>query len=285
MKYISMILLCFVFINANAQEETTEPLKGKNGQLILPETSEIGLGFNAIPLLNWFGNSFNNNSNNTYAGFNKFFSNFGTSVVMGKYMLDSKTAIRANFGFNFSSVYEERYIQDDASNDPMDMVVDSRTSDNGTYVLSGGYEMRRGKGRIQGYYGGDLALMYSQSSGFSYTYGNGYSATNVVPSSTNWGSNINSNERTVSVDGNNAFGVGLRPFIGLEYFVAPKVSVGGEFGYSLFLMHSFESTSVNEYFEASTGNTVNTVNKVGGTTSFSGGVDNFNGSIFMMFYF
>jgi len=80
MKKISlMVLVALLAVTSiNAQD-----LKGKNGQPILPEAGDIGLGFNAIPLLNWFGNSFNGSTNNNNAGTNKFFSNFGTSVIMG----------------------------------------------------------------------------------------------------------------------------------------------------------------------------------------------------------
>lgn len=276
-----MVLVALLAVTSiNAQD-----LKGKNGQPILPEAGDIGLGFNAIPFLNWFGNSFNGSSNNTYAGSNKFFNMFGNSVIMGKYMLSESSAIRANIGFNFTSVSENQFIFDDAAvNDPLAMVEDTRISTFGRYTLAGGYEMRRGTGRIQGYFGGDVILSLTEDY-TEYRYGNGYSTTNAVPTAYNWGGNINSDgSRDISSNGT-TFGLGIRPFIGVEYFVAPKMSIGAEFGWTLQWTHGFRTTDVAEYYELSTGNTVNTENMGGATNIVSGNVDNFNGAVFLLFYF
>ena len=68
MKNIFLLMIFSIFaFNVSAQEDTEEPLKGKNGQLILPESGEIGLGVNMIPFVNWFGNAFNANTNNQFA--------------------------------------------------------------------------------------------------------------------------------------------------------------------------------------------------------------------------
>lgn len=230
MKNILFLMICSLFaFSVSAQEENAEPLKGKNGQLILPESGDIGLGVNMIPFFNWFGNAFNNNTNNQFADDNKFFTTFGNQVLMGKYMLSENTAVRVNFGFNVNSVTNRVFVQDDASNDPLDMVTDTWKNDNGRYTLAIGYEMRRGKGRIQGYYGADLLLNYANNSS-TYSYGNGHSATNIIPTSNNFGSNLNNNMRVLDNTGNSSFGFGLRGFVGVEYFVAPKVSLGCEFG-------------------------------------------------------
>ena len=285
MKNISLILLaCLFAFNVQAQDNG-DVLTGKKGQPILPEAGDIGLGVNLIPLFNWFGNSFNNNSNNTYAGANKFFTTFGNSVVMGKYMLSESTALRVNFGLSFSHYEDNKHVFDDAANDPNVTVLDTRVSDNSRFTLGIGYEMRRGKGRIQGYYGADIAFIVNKFSGNTYQYGNALTSTNITPTAYNWGSNLNGLERTIQDGVSAQFGVGLRPFIGVEYFVAPKISLGCEFGYALMYMHTFESKTISEYYEAPTGNVVNNVTIEGAKNQFSGGIDNFNGAIFMMFYF
>ncbi|BDS12117.1 hypothetical protein [Aureispira anguillae] len=283
MKKVLLLLVCsFCIFSANAQDE---PLTGKKGQLILPESGDIGLGVNMIPFFNWFGNSFNNNSNNLYASSNKFFNVFGNSVLMGKYMLSEKTAVRVHFGFNLTSISEKKYVRDNSSNNPMDMVLDARKADNGHYTLALGYEMRRGKGRIQGYYGADIIFNLDQNSGFEYSYGNGYSNANIVPTSFDWGNNLNGNQRVVMDGGSTTFGVGLRAFVGVEYFVAPKLSLGAEFGWGVRLNSTFESTSSSEYYEATTGEVMIENTVTGATTAFSAGVDNMNGAVFMFFYF
>lgn len=278
-----MIFSIFAF-NVSAQEDNAEPLKGKNGQLILPESGDIGLGVNMIPFFNWFGNAFNNNANNQFASNNKFFTIFGNQVLMGKYMLSDKSAVRVNFGFNLISVENRAYIQDDASNDPLDMVIDSWKNDAGNYTLGIGYEMRRGKGRVQGYFGGDVLFNYINNAN-TYSYGNGHSTTNIIPTSTNFGTNLNGNQRVLDNSGNSTFGFGLRGFVGVEYFVAPKVSLGCEFGWGFTINSTFESTVSSEYFEAATGEVMIQNTKVAGNTFFAAGVDNLNGAVFMMFYF
>lgn len=283
MKKVLLVVVCsFLFFGVNAQDE---PLTGKKGQLILPESGDIGLGVNMIPFFNWFGNSFNNNSNNLYASSNKFFNVFGNSVLMGKYMLSEKTAVRVHFGFNLSSISENEYIRNNASNNPMDMVLDTRTADQGHYTLALGYEMRRGKGRIQGYYGVDLILRLQQSTGYTYSYGNGYSNSNLVPTSYDWGTNLNGNERVVADGSTTTFGVGVRGFVGVEYFVAPKLSLGVEFGWGVALNSTFESTASSEYFDITTGEVGINNTTQGASTAFSAGVDNMNGAVFMFFYF
>lgn len=283
MKKVLLVVVCsFLFFGVNAQDE---PLTGKKGQLILPESGDIGLGVNMIPFFNWFGNSFNNNSNNLYASSNKFFNVFGNSVLMGKYMLSEKTAVRVHFGFNLSSISENEYIRNNASNNPMDMVLDTRTADQGHYTLALGYEMRRGKGRIQGYYGVDLILRLQQSTGYTYSYGNGYSNSNLVPTSYDWGTNLNDNQRVVADGSTTTFGVGVRGFVGVEYFVAPKLSLGVEFGWGVALNSTFESTASSEYFDIATGEVGINNTTQGASTAFSAGVDNMNGAVFMFFYF
>jgi len=287
MKNIFLLMIFSIFaFNVSAQEDTEEPLKGKNGQLILPEASDIGLGVNMIPFFNWFGNAFNSNANNQFASNNKFFTTFGNQVLMGKYMLSDKTAVRVNFGFNLISMESRNYIQDDASNDPLDMVIDSWKFDGGNYTIALGYEMRRGKGRIQGYYGADVIFNYTNNAN-TYSYGNGHSATNMVPSSTsyNGGANLNGNMRVLDNSGNSSFGFGLRGFVGVEYFVAPKLSLGCEFGWGFMINSTFESTVSSEFFEASTGEVMIQNTNVAGNTVFAAGVDNLNGAIFMMLYF
>ncbi len=283
MKKVLLLVVCsFLFFSVNAQDE---PLTGKKGQLILPEAGDIGLGVNMIPFFNWFGNSFNNNSNNTYASSNKFFNVFGNSVIMGKYMLSEKRAVRVHFGFNLSSISENQYVRDNSSNNPMDMVLDTRNIDQGHYTLALGYEMRRGKGRIQGYYGLDLILRLQQSTGYFYSYGNGYSNANVIPTSYDWGTNLNANQRVLDDGSTTTFGVGLRAFVGVEYFVAPKLSLGVEFGWGLALNSTFERTTSSEYFDVNAGEAGINNTTQGAVTAFSAGVDNMNGAVFMFFYF
>ncbi len=283
MKNLVFTLVCSILaVSLYAQEPT---LKGKKGQPILPESGDIGVGFNAVPFMNWLGNTFNNNSNNLYADDNRFLNMFGNSVVMGRYMLSNKTAARLHFGFNYNNISESRVVRNDAANNPDEEVIDTRTRSNGDFNLGVGYEMRRGKGRIQGYFGADLVLGLNISDGGVYTYGNGYSSTNTIPTSTNWGSNLNGGERLLSTGNRATLSAMVRPFIGVEYFVAPKISIGGEFGWGISYAGSFESSEVRESFETTSNTVLVDVVRTPAAGTFRFGTDNFNGAIFMFFYF
>ena len=107
--------------------------------------------------------------------------------------------------------------------------------------LGGGLEMRRGKTRLQGFYGGD-AMFWMYGGKDTYTYGNGLNPSGTPPvtvaNSTNFGGNM-----TMDTYGNAArvleskmgttIGFGVRGFIGAEYFIFPKISIAGEFGWGL----------------------------------------------------
>lgn len=284
-----MFLLLVAALSLSTIQAQDEPLTGKKGQLILPEPSDIGLGVNMIPFFNWFGNTFNNSTNNTYASQNKFFSVLGNNVLMGKYMLTERTAARVHFGINTNAYSSTRYVQDDASNDPAARVADVVAGSNGRYTVALGYEMRRGKGRIQGYYGADLVLNFNILNE-SYTYGNAFSKTNIVPSATNFGSyggNLanGGSKRKSTTGGRTTFGIGVRPFVGVEYFVAPKLSVGAEFGWGIIYNTTFAATEVWESFDAATGEVVIDHKKRGASGNFGLNLDNMNGAVFMSFYF
>lgn len=283
MKTILLFTLSFIICcHLQAQDE---PLLGKKGQEILPQKGDIGLGVNLIPFLYWAGNSFNGNANNTYAIEDKFFSVFGNSVLIGKYMLTDKTALRLAWGINFGHSVKDQYVQDDALNNPNAMVKDSRTLNWSRASIALGYEMRRGKRRLQGFWGVDLRVRYNKDNDYIYTYGNGYSLSNLVPTSYDWGNNLNVNKRTITHTGANIWGVGLRGFLGAEYFIAPKFCIGAEFGWGVSYRHSLAVTITEEYYDVNTQALAIDKNYIAATNTVSAGVDNFDGTVYLMFFF
>lgn len=278
------LLLCpTVFVLA--QNSNSEPLMDKNGQVVLPQKGDIGLGINTIPFFYWLGNSFNATTNNTYATNNKLFQIFGNSIILGKYMLSDKTALRLAWGINFGHTEDEKYVQDDAANNPAQMVKDRRSLDWSRASLAVGYESRRGKGRLQGFWGGDIRITYNQEDDYRYYYGNGYGLTNLVPTSYDWGNNLNGNRRKIMDTGTNVLGVGLRAFVGAEYFIAPKVCIGAEFGWGPMYRHTLAVTVAEEYYDAIQQQVIEEEVYTAATNAFSAGVDNMDGSIYLMFFF
>lgn len=279
-----IVLLCLL-LGLNALQAQDSTLTGKKGQVILPQKGDVGLGVNLIPLFYWMGNSFNANANNTYATDDKFFSIFGNTVIIGKYMLTDKSALRLAFGVNMGHSVKDQYVQDDASNDPSTMVKDSRTLNWSRTSLALGYEMRRGKRRLQGFGGVDLRLSYNKNNDYIYSYGNGYSLSNLIPTSYDWGANLNANKRTTTHTGSNVWGVGLRGFVGIEYYVAPKVCIGAEFGWGVTYQHTLAITVSEEYYNPILEEVAIEHNYTAATNTVSAGVDNFDGTVYLMFFF
>lgn len=285
MKKKILLALIFLLPVVGIQAQENKLFRGKEGQLILPEQGDIGLGVNMIPLFYWLGNSFNSNTNNTYAGNDKFFSIFGNSIVIGKYMLTDRSALRLAWGINLGHSDEDKYVRDDAANDPTIMVKDSRSIDWAQASLAVGHEWRRGKGRLQGLWGADVRITYNQSNDYRYYYGNGYSLANLVPTTYDWGTNINGNRRRTTDTGKNVFGAGIRIFGGVEYYIAPKVCIGAEFGWGVMYHHTLAVTVTEEYYEPTTGSVILEDVFTGAQNAISAGVDNFDGTVYMMFFF
>lgn len=268
-----------------------ETMENKNGQEILPQAGDIGLGVNAVPILNFVGNTFNGNTNNTYIGSNKFVSNLGNNVIFGKYMLSSTTALRAHLRVGINSFNNHNYVYDDTRNSPDSLVTDDIRVTNSQYVLGAGYEMRRGFGRLRGFYGAEVFLGYAKFNQRYYSYGNTFGALNAAPTSTAWDFNGNVSsegsdaERPVDLRQGGTFSIGVRPFIGFEYYFAPRIAIGTEFGWGIGYSVTGKGSSTVEYFEATSGNLLTTTVPVQGNNRWSVDTDNFNGALFLMFYF
>ena len=156
--------------------------------------------------------------------------------------------------------------------------------------------MRRGKTRLQGYYGGDF-LFWMTGAKTTYDYGNaldGVNNTDASASSNNFGGNIigvgPGSGRVTENKSGSTLGIGLFGFIGAEYFILPKISVGAEYSWGV----SFSTTGEGEVTTESVGGVGPVVGKI--TTKTAGGssfgIDNSingngsgTGSLRIMFHF
>ena len=80
-----------------------------------------------------------------------------------------------------------------------------------------------------------------------------------------------------------------RGFVGVEYFIAPKICIGTEFGWRLMMEQGGKSkTSYEKYDPFAGGGTgaivAHTETSLGNRT-FSSGLDNFNTQVYFHFYF
>jgi hypothetical protein len=301
MKKINFLLIILgVSLGAWAQETTSavvttsEPivLKSKRGINILPEAKEWALGVSANPFLTYTGSIFSSGGN-TSPSFD-FAPNLTNNIaVFGKYMVDAHTAYRVRFNASVNSTAVKRTIlQDEVTPDVNypNFTQDWRKRSSQTIVLAAGYEKRRGSSRVQGVYGGEVLLGYSNLSD-TYEYGNPISQDFNQPTTNNFGSNIFPGFATFRKTEENFGGslfIGARGFIGVEYFIGPKVSLGGEFGYSFVYRSTGKSDFTAEGWNSLTGSAQKTKvdSNNGNYSSFIGTqLDNLDGAINLLFYF
>lgn len=265
----------------------------KKGKEILPSSGDIALGFNAVPMVDFALRSLNyvsifggtggtpNNGQGSAAQAVQYTSN-NASQIFGKYFLDDNTALRVKFGVNtvtgtVVNPVQDAIVADQASrgtvNDQLAaalVTVNDEMSFNRTNIMvMGGYEKRRGYGRLQGYYGAELGFGLSTGRN-TYTYGNDFSGDYTVQHSSigNFNNLLNGNTagnatvsdptstnvndfdnfRRLETNFGTSITIGARGYIGVEYFFAPKMSVGAEYGFGYAFTRTGTITVGNERF-------------------------------------
>lgn len=264
-KKLLILALSFGIGGAYAQDLTS-----KKGEPILPEADDWAISLDATPFLDYFGNMFNGTANNSpFSG--NFTQHYPLYTITGKMFKDEKTAYRAMLRLGFGSTTYTNFVSDDANTTTTPTQVSDQLKMSGNNItIGGGMEFRRGKTRLQGYYGGMLYISLSGSKE-DYSYGNSYSTSNVTPTSTDW-SSITGNAplaggaRYTYVKNGSTFGLGIRGFLGVEYFILPKMSLGVEYGWGLGMSNTGEG---EVSIEGWNGTAVQGVtSKVGGMKSF-----------------
>ncbi len=283
------LCLCIGFTVAaqemTASEETTvnPALVNKRGISLLPEAGDFAIGIDATPFLNYLGNFFNQAGSNTAPYFE------GVDYkIYGKYFLESDRAIRAKLMFNIGNDKYDYVVADDErrTNNPLDVnatTLDVSNYSNTSVGLSVGYEFRRGRGRIQGFYGGEVGVGF-ETSKIKYEYGNPITAANPFP--TTWFGYNSDNTRTTEYKNGNTISAGVAGFVGVEYFFAPQLSIGGEFNLGFAFSTTSQSERTGELWDTAT-NSVRTLSARSG--SWNASEIRFStvptGSIFLMFHF
>ena len=276
-KTLLLMALAFGTTGAFAQDGMTS----KKGEPILPETDDWALMIDAAPVMDYLGNMLNGTNSSPSWGYP------GTPLaITGKMFKDEKTAYRGMVRLGFGSSKWSNYVQDDVAvaADPLstNKVSDELKSAYNQIVLGGGLEMRRGKTRLQGFYGGMLMIGLGGSKD-TYTYGNAYTQTNTSPTSTTAWTPISSGpaaSRTLTDKNGSTFMLGIRGFIGAEYFIFPKMAVGAEFGWGVGMSSTGEGEKTTEAWDG-VGNVVKTTTTKTGKSSTFGFDTDVNGSQMM----
>ncbi len=267
MKRKLLIVCAFVGMGTFLNAQTTM-VKNDNGFVVTPEAGDWALGADASPILNYVGNMFNGSTGNSLN--NAFVNN---NAIFGKYFTDENTAYRASL--RITTVSSKVVTLTDTSTTATPSYVTDETKQSGFgFYLSGGLEKRRGHGRLQGYYGGELGLGFGGVPTVTNTYGEALSANNPVAS------------RDLEVKTGATFSLGLRGFIGAEYFVIPKLSLGVEFGWGLAFRTTGEGETSSEGWDG-TAVVTKTTRDSGKSNSFGFGTDSGMpaGSVRIMYHF
>lgn len=247
---------------------------------LLPSKGDIGLGFDAMPFLSYFGTL------GQGAGAAPAFLTFGNgqNAIWGKYFLEDNRAVRVTIRPGFGTATFSNALPSTGNINVT--VVDEKRVSSKNYVIGAGYEISRGKKRVQGYYGGDLLISFS-STREKYTYGNFYADTlNIVEYTDDFdaGTTISAASRPREIESGNTFGLTLRGFLGVEYFLAPKFSVAAEYGWGLGYSQTGDERYIAEFIQGGALVTATTATR-GKSTNLGMDTDVTGASIRLMFHF
>jgi hypothetical protein len=252
-------LILTVALAATTMFAGAQTLTSKNGTPILPEANDWSIGFDATPMLNYFGNFFNGTQGNSVS---MNYPSNNPMTIVGKMVVDENTAYRAKIALNFGS----RTLTTGAAafNNHADSIgVATETSySNMNITLGAGIQKWRGKGRLKGYYGAEVMIGLGHTTDSSKTY-----AMDLNPAVDAAGSRQNTDWNSGSM-----FGIGVNGFIGVEYFFAPKMSLSAEYTWGI----AFTSMGAQEVDYKIVENTTGTPQLNSKTEESSGGESSFN---------
>ncbi len=227
---LSIVLSAFVVAPIFAQDlEVIETVEGggklmtKRGAPILPEAGDWGIGISANPFLEYVGNAFNGTANNAAPTWG--FTAQYPMTIYGRMVQSDDTYLRGLVRIGFTSASQ-------TSGDPSS--VETKVTQTAfSLVLGAGIEKNKSlANRLRGYYGAMAAIAVLPYQSGDTVIGN------ITTEVTSGGQTQES-----STTGGGYFGVAVRGFIGAEYFFAPKMSLGGEFGWGIGILSQGERTS------------------------------------------
>jgi len=223
MKKVFLLFSAFAITVASFAQEV---ITSKKGYVVLPQAGDIALGFDAVPVINFALNASDIMSNAGGQAEHPSYVEGFENIIVGKYFTKDNTAIRVRFGINNTKTTTKEYGDDLLSTqiDKPNILRETHKVSNNKYFFAGGLEKRRGHNRLQGFYGGEALIGFNSNSRKG-VYEVAYSAESVLA--------YGVTNRELSYKSGMAITFGLRGFAGVEYFVAPKISIGAEFGWGM----------------------------------------------------
>jgi hypothetical protein len=275
--FITASLIASVMIGAQAQDANpttpaTTPILSKRGYAILPETGDWSLSIGASGALRYVGQLFNGGNNNGDTTFG--YPNNWSQTVMVRKFTDANTAFRGIVGINLTSATNKTLVnQNGAPQNPdgsFPQVENKRTVSRTNINLGIGLEKRRGIGRVQGIYGAQAIIGLSSAGKTKFEYGNALTATSSGP-------------RTTLQKSGTTFSLAVQAFGGVEYFIAPKISLGGEFSWGPSFSTTGNGKTESESFN--NGGVQTSTAETGGSSYIRLDVQNMGGTLRLNFFF
>lgn len=270
-KFILLSLIPAIF-TAHAQEN----MLSKRGTPILPEAGDWGIGFDASPFLRYAGNLFNQNGNTSP------FAGYLTSgpAITGYYWKTPSFSYVGKLRLGFNSTSTDTLVNIAGINPNLLQTTNTTKVSTTNITLGFGVQKSRGKHRVRGNYGAEVLLMFGTGRDTTYTYGQGLLDTLPSPPELN-------PPRLLELNQGSSFGIGVRGFVGAEYFFAPKISIGIEYGWGLAFNYTGKGKTIREDIDNSGG--VPDRKVVTATTgkafAFGADIDNNGGIVALRFYF
>lgn len=206
-------LVCTTSIHSQVEEPGDGILRTKRGVPVLPRKGDWAVGIDATPFFRYAGNIFTSNNNPYYPVFG--FTAQVPGAIFGKYKLSEKTTIRGALLIGVSTETSK------SANTINPDLVDKRTISALSIGLVGGLERNRQVfGRLAGIYGVQAGVRKDPYN--SGIYMGKFRFKDAYQSDNNF-------KRT----GGNTYSVMAGGFLGVEFFVAPRIALAGEFAYNV----------------------------------------------------
>lgn len=299
-KIVSCLLVAMLALPMFAQEAAVAEKSD-----YLPQAGDFAIGFNLNPFATFAGNLSNgttgNAIDNARIGGNALLSNmtapnaYPVVSLQGKYMFTDNLGLRANIGLMLTRENNREYVLDDAAlaADPLSRqkVVDAEHIASNGGSLAVGVEYRIGKRRVQGVFSGSALYAFSVAH-TTYEFGNAITEVNQRPTSGSFAtyaamSSAMPNARLLkNYTSDGIHTIGLVGSVGVEGFVAPKISIGAEVNLALLYTWTPQQYGEFEGFNTLTKKVEGFTELVAPKSSqFVFGTQNIGANLFMNFYF
>lgn len=300
-----MALSLIVATAAFSQTETKpqrERKQLKDYSEYLPKAGDVAIGFSLNPLANFVGNMFNSstwNSLDTLAAEPMLCPTPNIASIMAKYMLTDQLGLKVNLGFGCNIYSKNGYIEDDAAlmMNPLSeaKVIDTYKVNKLSGSIALGVDYHVGKQLpVQGVFGVGIIYALGHET-HQYKYGNAITELNQTPAY----SNDVFQSTTVFRDLHYMQGrvlsdqaedlihrVGAYASVGIEWFVAPKISLGANVNLNICYTLNPARETIYEGWNNATSQVEQYTDLVAPAShGFTFSTDNIGANLLMNFYF